>query len=820
MAKIDTIGSWKTNDFEDYFSSSHRFGGSSETFLKLREQLAELKELDSMPVTRELAEGRRLLLEMIQETSAKYVSDHGKAWTSQGKERLEVAQALEQFCKSEIPLMKAEKKVQYFKGKSFDDIRRGIDTNELDLLSDQLKEIQNQPMTEANVIKYTNTLSKYIPMADAYLDDERTKHQPMKQAMQTQIDHYKSAIGQMRDFRNVKRLIKENKGWNELNALREAKVIWNQPLEKTGENSSERIKLNYEGRKGFFTKETFDYEHRKQIKDSILNEGNTKDIITLLNLHDVMTSISESLDVGGQNSTRGSIAQSIYSLYEKESDGPNREVLGKMLLSSDFRSNILKAVDKSWGDALKADPSKHKEISDKFLKSIDKAFPATDRNRTGLTPEVINYLADHLDTLIEIKTPVKQSYNEATQLYTEKALLVKKVLFQPGSKEYEAITELEHNSDLLKKATEITINADRIQFSRTAGNLSKDTVNEYSRRNVATTRIAELLGIGDLIAHSEQMTVIMNGKEQKGCFMEFAEGVDPASRSGEPLEMLAETQFKRNSSYNRAESQLEMFDLICGQMDRHGKNFFYKLSEKQADGSRNVIGIQAIDNDLSFHLSKDLSSPGHGVKEDNLIFVDKELAENITKLDHEKIEYVFSDVLTKEEIEAFESRVEALKEHIKTKAVIIDKDGWELNEFDESQYKDLSNLDIRTQKYIQGLRDFKDYDHGIKQWDRIHKAGHINEYLREAKEAFKDQKLKAERSTRADDIFKKIAAQRDNSKSESKIEKQNTPLENERRNSIRTSFSAMQEQKVQKKLSDVKEEMKTPRNRFLGPKGK
>ena len=117
MANIDTIGSWNSTDFENYFSNSHRFGGSSDMFKQIREQLKELKELDSMPVTKELAEGRRLLLEMIQETSSKYISERSGAFSSQGKERLEVAQALERFCASEIPLMKAEKKLEYFEEK-------------------------------------------------------------------------------------------------------------------------------------------------------------------------------------------------------------------------------------------------------------------------------------------------------------------------------------------------------------------------------------------------------------------------------------------------------------------------------------------------------------------------------------------------------------------------------------------------------------------------------------------------------------------------------------------------------------------------------
>lgn len=677
MAKTDKYKSWNSSDFENYFSGSHRFGGSSDMFKEIRAQLKELKELDSMPVTKERAEGRRLLLEMIQETSAKYVRERSGAITSQGKERLEVAEALAEFCASEIPLMKSEKKVEYFTGKTFDDLRAGIDTNKMEELSGQLETIQKQQMTVDTIIKYTNTVSQYIPMAEAYLDDKRIKDQEM----QEQVDTYKAAIGQMRDFRNVKRLVGERKGWADLNALRDARVEWNKPLEKTGANASVRIKLERNGKPGFFTEETYftstalkagiNYDFDKFISTEILKQNNTKDILTFLKIQDVMVDIAK-----------------------------------------------------------------------------------------NVTPKNFN----------------------------EKVILDRKTKFESGSKEYEVLSEMENNPELLKKCADIINKSQKTRAGLDAGNLTNKGEIEFSRRNIAATRVAELLGIGSSLAHSEKMTVVIDGVERTGCFMEFAEGIDPTSRSGADFEKLAETEFKRNASYNRSESNLEILDAICGQMDRHGKNFFYQLSEKQPDGTRHIVGIQGIDNDLSF-TSKDGLVHGKGVTLEGLTFIDAKLAENIRKLTPEKIEYALSDVLKPQELQAFKGRVDLFKQHLNTKMVEIDENGWELNEFDESKYKDLSQLDARTRNYVQGLRVFKQHDFGKNDWDLVHRSNYISRELKAAKAAMAEQKNKAERTAKADDIISQIAAKKEGAQPTVRTAEQKAPAPTPQ--TTRTSFADM-----------------------------
>ena len=73
--------------------------------------------------------------------------------------------------------------------------------------------------------------------------------------------------------------------------------------------------------------------------------------------------------------------------------------------------------------------------------------------------------------------------------------------------------------------------ADAASTARSNARLNLDEGNELTSRNIASSRMAELLGIGDIIAHSEPMKVKMGGKVMTGCFMEFAKGTDLGSKS-------------------------------------------------------------------------------------------------------------------------------------------------------------------------------------------------------------------------------------------------------------------------------------------------
>lgn len=118
-----------------------------------------------------------------------------------------------------------------------------------------------------------------------------------------------------------------------------------------------------------------------------------------------------------------------------------------------------------------------------------------------------------------------------------------------------------------------------------------DAGNELTSRNVATSRIAELLGVGHMIAHSEKMRVSINGTVKTGCFMEFAKGLDINSRKEEDLALIEQTEFTYNASFLKDMCSMEALDFLCGQNDRHGRNMFYQLSEPDVNGKRTIVGL-------------------------------------------------------------------------------------------------------------------------------------------------------------------------------------------------------------------------------------
>ena len=188
-----------------------------------------------------------------------------------------------------------------------------------------------------------------------------------------------------------------------------------------------------------------------------------------------------------------------------------------------------------------------------------------------------------------------------------------------------------------------------------------------SRRNVATTRMAELLGLGDLVAKSQTVDVLdkATGQTVHGNLMDQAEGTD----FDQIKHRLEEKKVK--SGFIRDMMNLQVLDMLCGQVDRHGNNMFYKT-----DDEGNVTGVQGIDNDGSFGTNTDAVSSQYGQRKDARLFdvetgdmiipyMDKQLADRIEALDSQMVRYVLSDLLKKEEIDAAIRRLEVTKKGIK-----------------------------------------------------------------------------------------------------------------------------------------------------------
>lgn len=119
---------------------------------------------------------------------------------------------------------------------------------------------------------------------------------------------------------------------------------------------------------------------------------------------------------------------------------------------------------------------------------------------------------------------------------------------------------------------------------------------EMSVRNVMTSRVAALLKEPDLVVKSTAAKISVDGRAMDGIVMEEAKGEPILKILKKP-----EVQGKKvvySVAAARELSKLQLFDQLCGQIDRHEGNFHATYS---VHGNEVVIDhVTGIDNDLSF----------------------------------------------------------------------------------------------------------------------------------------------------------------------------------------------------------------------------
>ena len=200
---------------------------------------------------------------------------------------------------------------------------------------------------------------------------------------------------------------------------------------------------------------------------------------------------------------------------------------------------------------------------------------------------------------------------------------------------------------------------------------------EISKRNVATSRLAEMLGLGNMVAKSEMADVIINGKKMKGITMEEAAGEKTTDvKNGAEKEGKV---FRYSPLAFRQLLNLQIFDIICGQVDRNGANYLCEKGVNSETGNVEITKIKAIDNDMAFGklTYKQLFERGskglnrmrniENRKGLHVPAVDKALADKIFALDEKKINYAMCDILSKEERKALFDRIKGVQKALRKK---------------------------------------------------------------------------------------------------------------------------------------------------------
>jgi len=194
-----------------------------------------------------------------------------------------------------------------------------------------------------------------------------------------------------------------------------------------------------------------------------------------------------------------------------------------------------------------------------------------------------------------------------------------------------------------------------------------------NHRNVAMSDIATLLGMGNMLAKSTEMTMVINGEPKHGCFMENAKGIDffdlkpdHPVLNGQPLKV-------NYDKVVRSATDMMVLDYICLNRDRHERNHFYQI-EVNKDGNPEVVGFQGIDNDASFGTSVPAENKNSGyLPALNKIFcIHKDTADAIMKLDLDTVAQSLADrEMIPEAIDACLERIKKIQDRIKTKKIEI-----------------------------------------------------------------------------------------------------------------------------------------------------
>ena len=203
-----------------------------------------------------------------------------------------------------------------------------------------------------------------------------------------------------------------------------------------------------------------------------------------------------------------------------------------------------------------------------------------------------------------------------------------------------------------------------------------DAKSDISKRNVATSRMAKLLGLDDMVAKSTVADVTVNGKKMTGIAMEEAKGKDYIDIGGAAVKKNRKPRYSPKAF--KQILSLQIFDVICGQVDRNAANYLCGHEEKAGSNITEITEIKAIDNDVSFGLLsydeivnsgrmgvnrlKSIESTGGNL---SIPWIDKELADNILAIDTEVLDYQMCDILDKDERKALADRIKGVQRIIR-----------------------------------------------------------------------------------------------------------------------------------------------------------
>ncbi len=257
------------------------------------------------------------------------------------------------------------------------------------------------------------------------------------------------------------------------------------------------------------------------------------------------------------------------------------------------------------------------------------------------------------------------------------------------------------------------------------------------KRNIATTVLAKLLRLDGLVVESElAKRVPVSGIPQYGVLMEEAKGMnyDEIFDEQDELKMTPQTQEFAQAVADPDQlhvlyknlTNLQILDVICGQVDRHLNNFKVEVVAGQ------IVGVHGFDNDMAFGTTE-IGGPNDQFSNDAMLYnrngeiilphVSRELAERIVEISNNLplIESALIGLLSAAEINAVKARVtkmgSAMREMIRWNRTLTDAQ-WtpaiaqQVGQFNANRYQSVYEMSYFDRYYRAVITDPRFRQHG------------------------------------------------------------------------------------------------------------
>ncbi|MBR4200198.1 MAG: hypothetical protein IKQ91_02830, partial [Oscillospiraceae bacterium] len=218
--------------------------------------------------------------------------------------------------------------------------------------------------------------------------------------------------------------------------------------------------------------------------------------------------------------------------------------------------------------------------------------------------------------------------------------------------------------------------------------IGADRNGTIEKRNVAMSKMGELLGSPDVLPQSTTMQVQVGDKITNGIFMKNAPGKAYTSiMPKDPEAKITPASFDGSPALKNI-ADIQILDYICMNIDRNESNMFYQFSP---DGTK-CLGVTGIDNDLSFGTIKLASNKAYYNEPplDSIKIVSEQMADKIKNMSTNALIHTLEGQgLNQQEIYAAVDRFTAVQERVKN---------GQIKTVADEEWKDMKLSDLAAEK--------------------------------------------------------------------------------------------------------------------------